>query len=320
MKWLQLFKRILIFLVSIVLALLFAFLLFARHVPYEIPAHLRGPMALREPIDGGISLKYLGVSGYEISDGINTVLLDPTPTRPLPLALLKGPIDSDDAIATTWCPKADLILVNHTHFDHALDVASIAKRTGAQIWGSQSTVNLALSRGVNPEQTKVVHAGDSLIFKGFKIDVVNSRHTDIAGISNPMSGTISPTAGPLYFWEYTIDETLAFRLEAHGTSIWWHPTSTFSTGELHALEATNLIVGVTGEKATPEKALAIFGEAKPMRIFPTHYDNFFQPIKKGLAKMPELDFESVFQIYSALPGKPDFVTLDYGETIFLGPD
>jgi hypothetical protein len=35
----------------------------------------------------GLTLRSLGVSGFELSDGTTTVLLDPTPTRPDPWAL-----------------------------------------------------------------------------------------------------------------------------------------------------------------------------------------------------------------------------------------
>ena len=39
------------------------------------------------------------------------------------------------------------MFIAHSHHDHALDVAYIAKRTGARVYGSDSTLNLARGEG-----------------------------------------------------------------------------------------------------------------------------------------------------------------------------
>lgn len=296
------------------------FLAAVRHVPFTIPAEHRGPQALRAPRPDGLSLRYLGVSGYAVSDGTTTVLLDPTPTRPAPLTLLGGPLQADLALQAQQCPKADAILVNHTHYDHALDVPAIALRTGALVVGSQSTVNLARSRGVPPERLRVVKPGDHLVVGAFTIDVQSSRHTDIAGISQPMAGVVAADAGPLWFWQYALDGALSYRLEARGTSLWFHPTSTFAQGEIGGLRADTLIVGVTGEKQTAQKVAGLLAEVQPRRVLPTHYDNFFQPWEKGLAKMPGLDLDAVRALFLAAQPALEWVTLDQDETIALPPD
>jgi L-ascorbate metabolism protein UlaG (beta-lactamase superfamily) len=298
--------------------LLAAWFTFTRHVPWKVPPehqpppswHTRGP---------GLTLRSLGVSGFEVSDGTTTVLLDPTPTRPDPLALITGPIDADPALGAKWCPKADLILINHTHFDHALDVGAIGQRTGALVVGSQNTINLALSRGVPKEKTRVVHGGDSFTVGGFTIDVRSSRHTDIL-VSQPMSGSIATDAGPMWFWNYALDETLAYRLTANGTTLWFHPTSTYAPNELGGLTAKTLIVGVTGEKQTPTKVEALLTESQAVRVLPTHFDNFFQPLARGLALMPGLDLDAAKKLFVAAHPTLEWGALDYDETITLPPD
>jgi L-ascorbate metabolism protein UlaG (beta-lactamase superfamily) len=298
-----------------------AWFVFTRHISWKIPPQHQPPASWRVPVQPGhgLTLRSLGVSGFELTDGTTTVLLDPTPTRPDPLALITGPIDADPALGARVCPKADVILVNHTHFDHALDVGAIAKRTGALVVGSQNTVNLALSRGVPQEKTRVVHPGDKITIGTFTIDVRASRHTDIV-VSHPMDGVISPTAGSLWFWNYGLDDTLAYRLEAAGTTVWFHPTSTFAPGELGGLEAKTLIVGVTGERQTKEKVAGLLGESKAVRVLPTHYDNFFQPYERGLALMPGLDLDKPRQLFLDANPKLEWGVLDLGETIALPPD
>lgn len=296
-----------------------AWFLFTRHVPWKIPAQHQPPQAWRQPRTDGLKLRSLGISGFELTDGTTTVLMDPTPTRPDPTALITGPIDPDLKLGEKVCPRADVILVNHAHFDHLLDVAAIATRTGALVIGSQNTVNFALSRGVAREKTRVVHAGDQLAVGAFTIDVRASRHTDIL-VSQPMSGVISPTAGSLWFWSYALDETLTYRLAAAGTTVWFHPTSTYEAGELDGLTAKTLIVGVTGEKQTRKKIDGLLGESKAARILPTHYDNFFQPWERGLALMPGLDLDAAKQLFLDTNPKLEWGVLDLGESIALPPD
>jgi L-ascorbate metabolism protein UlaG (beta-lactamase superfamily) len=301
------------------IALVIAFFVYAHHASYQIPARDQPPPELASG-DGGVTLKYLGVTGYEISDGITTVLVDPTPTRPAPTEFLTQALVADDAYGKEVCPKADFILVNHTHFDHALDVPAIAVRTGATVVGSQSTLNYAQSRGVAAAKLKLVKPGDHLTLGTFTVDVRHTRHTAIGWMEKPWSGVIAQDAGPLRFWQFTMDQTLSFRFESEGTSLWFHPTSTFADGEIGGPPAPTLIVGVTGEKATPKKVQGLLAEAKPLRVLPTHYDNFFQPMQKGLALMPMLDFEAVRKHYLDADPKLTWVVLDYGQSITLPRD
>ncbi len=313
MKWV---KRIGAALAAGLLLLVGVFFVFARFVPMTVPAV--PPDLLKD--QGGLKLQYLGVSGYSVTDGKTVVLLDPTPTRPPPSALLTGPLEPDEAWGAKICPVADFILVNHTHYDHALDVPAIALRTKATVVGSQNTVNLALSRGVPKDKTRVVKVGDRLELGTFVVDVRGSRHTDIAGLSQPMDGVIPTDAGKLWFWQYALDETLSYRLAANATTVWFHPTSTYAQGELGGLPAPTLIVGVTGEKPTREKVEGLVAEAKPVRVLPTHYDNFFQPMQNGLSKMPGFDLDPPRALFQAAVPNARWITLDYDTAIFLPPD
>ncbi|MDP1824025.1 MAG: MBL fold metallo-hydrolase [Archangium sp.] len=315
-------SKILLSLPVVLTALLvITWFIFTRHVPWKIPPQHQPPASWRVPVQPGhgLTLRSLGVSGFELTDGTTTVLMDPTPTRPDPLALITGPIDADPELGAKVCPKADVILVNHTHFDHALDVGAIAKRTGALVVGSQNTVNLALSRGVPKEKTRVVKSGDQLAVGGFTIDVRASRHTDLL-VSQPMSGVVSPEAKALWFWSYALDDTLTYRLEAAGTTVWFHPTSTYAPAELGGLTARTLIIGVTGEKQTKARVEGLLAESRATRVLPTHYDNFFQPYERGLALMPGLDLDHPRQLFLDADPKLEWGVLELGETIALPPD
>ena len=301
-----------------VLGLLGGWLIRTRHVPHEIPAEHRPPASWSQP-GPGLTLRSLGIAGFEISDGETTVLLDPTVTRPDTLALISGPIDADPALGEKWCPSADLILVDHVHYDHALDVGAIASRTGALVVGSQNVVNLAMSRGVAADHTRLTHAGDRFTVGAFTIDVVESRHADTP-FSREKGAPIPIDAGPLWFWQYRLDEAFAYRLSAHGVSVWFHPTSTFEPGELGGLTAETLITGVTGEPLTVARVSSLLAESGARRVLPTHFDNFFQPLELGLALMPSLDLDGARRLYLGVDPTIEWGVLDYDQRITLPPD
>ena len=57
-------------------------------------------------------------------------------------------------------------------------------------------------------------------------------------------------------------------------------------------------------------------ESGAVRVLPTHYDNFFQPMQKGLAFMPGTDLRAPRVFFEPLP----WLVLDYDERITLPPD
>lgn len=293
-----------------------------RHIPWDIPAEWRAPAPPGPPpASGGAGLwvTYLGVTGYRITDGKTTLLVDPTPTRPSGLELL-GAIESDAALVASWCPKADAVLVNHAHHDHVLDVPNVAKHTGAVVFGSPSTLGYCRSRAVPEAQLKPTKAGDRLAIGSFTVDVRGSYHTAIFGKENPLAGRIPDDAGALRWWEFGQDGCFAFRLAAGGATLWFHPTSTYQPGGLGGLEARTIILGITGERLTLERAKGVLTESKAARVLPTHFDNFLQPIGKGMGLLLDLDIDAARETVRQASPQAAWWVLDFGQTVHLPPD
>ena len=102
-----------------------------------------------------LELKYLGTAGWEIEDGNITVLIDPYISRvKLGTGPSISPLDkretvlrtdyyvSDTKLIDSLIDKVDFILVHHSHFDHLADVPYIAKKTGAKVIGTETTINI----------------------------------------------------------------------------------------------------------------------------------------------------------------------------------
>jgi len=118
-----------------------------------------------------VQLKYLGTAGWEITDGKTVVLVDPFLSRPRMVTPNDDTLPTDtrplltaDDIATSsvvdaHIQRADLILITHTHFDHALDMPYIAHKAGATVIGTESTYNYARSSGITGDKLMVVRGG-----------------------------------------------------------------------------------------------------------------------------------------------------------------
>ncbi|MBU0513215.1 MAG: MBL fold metallo-hydrolase, partial [Proteobacteria bacterium] len=106
------------------------------------------PAAPIEP--GEVGLTWLGTNCLVLSDGSTRLMIDPNLTRPsgmLGPGLFLKKIAPDLGLIDRWLARAgadrlDAVLLTHTHFDHALDAAAVAAKTGAMLLGSASAANV----------------------------------------------------------------------------------------------------------------------------------------------------------------------------------
>ena len=298
------------------LAVILGGLFYLRHVPLILPAETRYP-ALGPGTPTALSLRWQGITGYELSDGKTVILVDPTVTRPTLIGLLSRTFHPDDALSARLFPRADYILVKHAHYDHLADVPSIALRTGATVVGTQSTVNLALSRGVPKERTIVAKPGDTLTLGTFSVIVRAYRHSKVLGSDHRMVGTIPVNAGELGWWQYTQDGALSYRLDSGKASIWFAGPSTF---ENRAPSADSLVMGAAAHGFTVDRMKMVLAGSGAKRLFPAHYDNFFQPLSKGLNILAILDLDAFRKTVAMAAPTVRLYLLDHNEVVHLPAD
>lgn len=143
----------------------------------------------------GLRAQYFGVSTLLISDGATSIMIDGFFSRPGPLRLLlpirpnKARIER--ALKLGEIEKVTALLVAHSHFDHAMDVPVVARKTQAIVYGSQSTPNIARGRGLPESQIRVVAPGDSRRIGEFNVRVFSTPHSCRRNL-NP--GTIQRSA------------------------------------------------------------------------------------------------------------------------------
>ncbi|MGZ9014741.1 MAG: MBL fold metallo-hydrolase, partial [Burkholderiales bacterium] len=106
---------------------------------------------------GGIQAVWMGTAGFYVSDGTTAVLIDPFVSRyGLVHVGLGRDIQPDAEAIREWMKtlnpvNVSLVIVSHSHFDHALDAPIFAALTGGVLVGSASTLNVGKGVGL-PEQ------------------------------------------------------------------------------------------------------------------------------------------------------------------------
>jgi L-ascorbate metabolism protein UlaG (beta-lactamase superfamily) len=124
-----------------------------------------------------MEIRFLGHACFELSDGDETVLIDPFLSgNP------KAAIAADDAAATT-------ILLTHGHGDHIGDTVAIAKRTGAPV---VAIVELAGELGQEGVDAHDPNLGGTVRFDWGWVKLVPAWHT-----STTPKGTVNTPAGLL---------------------------------------------------------------------------------------------------------------------------
>jgi L-ascorbate metabolism protein UlaG (beta-lactamase superfamily) len=131
-----------------------------------------------------MEIRFLGHACFELSDGDETVLIDPFLSgNP------KAAIAADDAAATT-------ILLTHGHGDHIGDTVAIAKRTGAPV---VAIVELAGELRQEDVDAYDPNLGGTVKFDWGWVKLVPAWHT-----STTPKGTVNTPAGLLVNFKDTV--------------------------------------------------------------------------------------------------------------------
>lgn len=131
-----------------------------------------------------MDIKFLGHATFALSDGEQTVLIDP---------FLTG---NPKATATAEEVAASTVLLTHGHGDHVGDAVAISKRTGAPVL---AIVELAAELGEDGANAQNINFGGTVKFDWGWVKMVPAWHT-----STTPKGTPSAAAGLLINFKDTI--------------------------------------------------------------------------------------------------------------------
>ena len=286
---------------------------------------------------GTVKLSYMGTAGWDITDGQTVILVDPYLTRlktetPNDPPLASDPrslvTDNDFAISDRTVidghiSKADYILITHTHLDHVLDMPYIARKTGAQVIGTESTSNFARDNGVPDAQILTVKGGDDLQLHGCSVQVIASLH-GILPSSFPPPSTIFPANArpPFRLGQLFVEGgTLAYLIRIAGHQIIVFGSMNYIEREVEGLRPDVALIGAMPERRKiyryTERLLHALGY--PPLVMPTHWDRF--NVGYDVSQQPAIDrVQSFLAEVKAVSPHTEVKVPKYFVPVVVGPN
>lgn len=231
-------------------------------------------------LPAGLSVRWLGVAGFALSYEGTTVLVDPYVSRATLGDLLKRrTVASDPVLVDRWLPKADAVLLGHTHFDHALDTPAVARRDGCTVYGSASARHLMGLHGL-ADQSVVVDPHRPYEIGPFEVTFVPSVHSKLfLGRSVPSGGEITcEHVGDLCPQAYGCGQVWGIHVAVAGISLYHQGSADLLDDEVRHRDVDLFLCGVAGRQFTPDYVPRMLGRLQPRTVVVTHHDDFFVPM------------------------------------------
>lgn len=245
---------------------------------------------------GRFSLTFLGVATLLFDDGETQVLTDGFFTRPGLLSvglrrIAPDPARIDACLDRAGVRRLRVVAPVHSHFDHALDSAAVAERTGATLVGGRSTANIGRGAGLAADRIRTVADGETVTAGGFSLTFVASEHCP----PDRFPGEITePLAPPAKAAAYRCGEAWSILLaHADGRRALVQGSAGYVAGALdaHETEVAYLGVGQLGKQdddylhAYWQHTVRAVGARRVVLI---HWDDFFRPLDRPLRALPYL--------------------------------
>ena len=268
-------------------------------------------IAEAKPAEAGqdLTVIWFGVTTLLIDDGVTQILIDGYFSRPSLLDIaLERMIEPDLAAIEGMLSRFEInrlkaVIPVHSHFDHALDSAEIAKQTGAQLMGSTTTAQIAAGSHLPITQIKVIETETIYPVGAFEVTFYPSQHAPLAS-NSAISGTV---AAPLTLpAPYT-----AWKLGQAYTLIITHPkgrmliqgSAGFVPDALAAIKVDAVFLGTGGlPNLSRAHQLAYLDEMvtqrHPRRVYTIHHDDLFGDLGnvEQNVLMPNFDQTQAFEL------------------------
>jgi L-ascorbate metabolism protein UlaG (beta-lactamase superfamily) len=250
--------------------------------------------------DGDFAVTFLGVSTLLLDDGEHAVMTDGFFSRPSLLRVGLGRIAPDDGRIDSALSRLDreapgvagrlrAIVPVHTHVDHVLDSAAVARRTGAELAGGRSAAMVGRGAGLPDDRLRVVASHEPVAYGSFTLTWVESAHCP----PDRYPGAIEePVVPPARASAYRCGEAWSLLVRhSSGRTALVQGSAGYVPRALDACAADVAYLGVGQLGVLPEDYLHAYWtstvEAVGAReVVLTHWDDFFRPLDRPLRALP----------------------------------
>jgi L-ascorbate metabolism protein UlaG (beta-lactamase superfamily) len=242
-----------------------------------------------------LTVTWAGVTTLLIDDGESAVMTDGFFSRPGLLtvgtrALSPSQPRIDGCLARLGVDRLEAVMPVHTHFDHAMDSAVVADRTGAALVGGASAAHIGRGGGLPDDRLVIVTPGSPLPFGSFDVTLVEGEHCP----PDRFPGTITaPVIPPVKAAAYQCGEAWSILIRHRPTDrrLLIVGSAGFVPGALAGHHADVVYLGIGQLGLQPEPYLVEYwSEAVravgARRVVLIHWDDFFRPLHEPLRALP----------------------------------
>ncbi|HET6736801.1 MBL fold metallo-hydrolase [Mycobacterium sp.] len=242
-----------------------------------------------------LTVTWAGVTTLLIDDGESALMTDGFFSRPSLLEvglrrLSPSQARIDGCLARIGVDRLEAVLPVHTHFDHAMDSAVVAERTGARIVGGTSAASVGRGHGLSEDRIHEVTSGEPKPLGAYDVTLVEAEHCP----PDRFPGVITePVVPPVKVSAYKCGE-------AWSTVVHHRPSDRrllivgsagFVRGALAGQRADVVYLGIGQLGLQPEQYLIDYWNETvrtvgARRVVLIHWDDFFRPLHKPLRALP----------------------------------
>ncbi|WP_110239683.1 MBL fold metallo-hydrolase [Nocardioides gilvus] len=242
-----------------------------------------------------VRLSWLGVSTVLVTDGETSLLTDGFFSRPSLLRVASGRMRPDvaridEALLLADIDRLDAVLPVHSHFDHVMDSATVALRTGARVIGGTSTANVARGHGLPEHRITVATPGEVITIGTFEVTLVAGEHCPPDRYPGTIDAPLPRTAGTR---AYRCGEAWSTHLHhvPSGRRLLVQGSAGCRPGALegHRAEVAYLGVGQLGlmsQTYVEQYWDETVGRVGAKAVVIVHHDDFFRPLTSPQRALP----------------------------------
>lgn len=243
---------------------------------------------------GRVRVRWLGTAGFAIEHDGHTLLLDPYVTRASLARCIVAPLHPDRAAVERHVPRADAIVLGHTHFDHALDAPLIARMTGAHVFGSRSAALLCRAQGVPADRVEDVQGepGQAPLVREvgpFTLRFVPSAHSRFALGRVPFAGEIADCSDvPMRAEAYKCGAVFGVEIRVAGRMLYHMGSAELLEASVDVKHVDLLLMCVAGWNTGRDVPERVARRLDPGAVLLSHWDDFMRPLEVGARPLPAM--------------------------------
>lgn len=242
-----------------------------------------------------LSVTWAGVTTLLVDDGESALMTDGFFSRPTLLAVGTRKLTPsvpriEGCLTRLGVERLDAVMPVHTHFDHAMDSALVAQRTGAKVVGGTSAAHLGRGAGLPDDRLLVVTPGEPVSLGAFDVTLFIGDHCP----PDRFPGAITePVIPPVKASAYKCGESWSTLIHHRPSQrrLLVVGSAGFVPGALRGQRADVVYLGVGQLGLQSERYIVDYWDETvravgATRVVLIHWDDFFRPLHEPLRALP----------------------------------